>query len=53
MYGRTINLESIIKQVKIDERHQPSILLDQSNKNHKGNTGAFEYYSYLFDGLMN
>jgi ABC-type transport system substrate-binding protein len=27
--------------------------IDQSNKNHKGNTGAFEYYSYLFDGLMN
>ena len=27
--------------------------IDASNKNHKGNTGAFEYYSYLFDGLMN
>jgi|ETNmetMinimDraft_20_1059909.scaffolds.fasta_scaffold11340_2 ABC-type transport system substrate-binding protein len=27
--------------------------IDVSNKNHKGNTGAFEYYSYLFDGLMN
>ena len=23
------------------------------NPNHKGNTGAFEYYTYLWDGLMN
>jgi len=27
--------------------------IDASNSNHIGNTGAFEYYSYLFDGLMN
>jgi len=27
--------------------------IDASNPNHKGNTGAFEYYSYLWDGLMN
>ena len=27
--------------------------IDASNANHIGNTGAFEYYSYLFDGLMN
>ena len=27
--------------------------IDASNPNHIGNTGAFEYYSYLFDGLMN
>ena len=27
--------------------------IDASNANHKGNTGAFEYYSYLWDGLMN
>ncbi len=27
--------------------------IDASNPNHIGNTGAFEYYSYLFDSLMN
>lgn len=27
--------------------------IDASDPNHKGNTGAFEYYSYLWDGLMN
>jgi ABC-type transport system substrate-binding protein len=27
--------------------------IDASNPNHIGNTGAFEYYAYLFDGLMN
>jgi ABC-type transport system substrate-binding protein len=27
--------------------------IDASNPNHKGNTGAFEYYSYLWGGLMN
>jgi len=27
--------------------------IDAKNPNHKGNTGAFEYYSYLWDGLMN
>jgi ABC-type transport system substrate-binding protein len=27
--------------------------IDASSPNHKGNTGAFEYYSYLWDGLMN
>ena len=27
--------------------------IDVKNPNHKGNTGAFEYYSYLWDGLMN
>ena len=27
--------------------------IDASNPNHTGNTGAFEYYSYLWDGLMN
>ena len=27
--------------------------IDAGNPNHKGNTGAFEYYSYLWDGLMN
>ncbi len=27
--------------------------IDAANANHIGNTGAFEYYSYLFDGLMN
>ena len=27
--------------------------IDASNPNHIGNTGAFEYYSYLWDGLMN
>ncbi len=27
--------------------------IDASNPSHKGNTGAFEYYSYLWDGLMN
>lgn len=27
--------------------------IDAANANHQGNTGAFEYYSYLFDGLMN
>jgi len=27
--------------------------IDASNPNHSGNTGAFEYYSYLWDGLMN
>lgn len=27
--------------------------IDATNPNHKGNTGAFEYYSYLWDGLIN
>ena len=27
--------------------------IDASNPSHVGNTGAFEYYSYLWDGLMN
>jgi peptide/nickel transport system substrate-binding protein len=27
--------------------------IDAKDPNHKGNTGAFEYYSYLWDGLMN
>jgi ABC-type transport system substrate-binding protein len=27
--------------------------IDATNENHIGNTGAFEYYSYLFDKLMN
>ncbi len=27
--------------------------IDASNPNHIGNTGAFEYYAYLWDGLMN
>ena len=27
--------------------------IDASNPNNIGNTGAFEYYSYLWDGLMN
>lgn len=27
--------------------------IDAANENHIGNTGAFEYYSYLFDSLMN
>ena len=27
--------------------------IDASNPYHIGNTGAFEYYSYLWDGLMN
>ncbi len=27
--------------------------IDASNANHKGNTGAFSYYSNLWDGLMN
>jgi ABC-type transport system substrate-binding protein len=27
--------------------------IDAANENHIGNTGAFEYYSYLFDRLMN
>ncbi len=27
--------------------------IDAKNPNHKGNTGAFEYYSYLWDGLIN
>jgi len=27
--------------------------IDAANANHIGNTGAFEYYAYLFDGLMN
>ncbi len=27
--------------------------IDASNANHIGNTGAFEYYAYLWDGLMN
>jgi ABC-type transport system substrate-binding protein len=27
--------------------------IDASNPFHVGNTGAFEYYSYLWDGLMN
>jgi ABC-type transport system substrate-binding protein len=27
--------------------------IDAANPNHIGNTGAFEYYSYLWDGLMN
>jgi ABC-type transport system substrate-binding protein len=27
--------------------------IDAANVNHKGNTGSFDYYSYLWDGLMN
>ena len=27
--------------------------IDATNANHIGNTGAFSYYSYLWDGLMN
>jgi peptide/nickel transport system substrate-binding protein len=27
--------------------------IDASNPNHVGNTGVFDYYSYLWDGLMN
>ncbi len=27
--------------------------INAADPNHKGNTGAFEYYSYLWDGLMN
>ena len=27
--------------------------IDAANPNHVGNTGAFEYYSYLWDGLIN
>ncbi len=27
--------------------------IDAANPNHKGNTGAFEYYTYLWDNLMN
>ena len=27
--------------------------IDAANPNHVGNTGAFEYFSYLWDGLMN
>jgi ABC-type transport system substrate-binding protein len=27
--------------------------IDASDPNHKGNTGSFDYYSYLWDGLMN
>ncbi len=27
--------------------------IDASNPNHVGNTGSWEYYSYLWDGLMN
>jgi len=27
--------------------------IDASNPNHVGNTGGFDYYSYLWDGLMN
>jgi ABC-type transport system substrate-binding protein len=27
--------------------------IDAKNPNHKGNTGAFEYYTYLWDGLIN
>ena len=27
--------------------------IDASNPNHTGNTGVFDYYSYLWDGLMN
>jgi len=27
--------------------------IDAANPNHVGNTGAWEYYSYLWDGLMN
>ena len=27
--------------------------IDASDANHKGNTGAFGYYSNLWDGLMN
>ena len=27
--------------------------IDAANPYHKGNTGAFEYYTYLWDGLMN
>jgi len=30
-----------------------SVGLDASNPYHVGNTGAFEYFSYLWDGLMN
>ena len=26
--------------------------IDENNANHIGNTGAFEYYSYLFDDLI-
>jgi peptide/nickel transport system substrate-binding protein len=27
--------------------------IDAANPNHTGNTGGFDYYSYLWDGLMN
>ena len=27
--------------------------IDAADPNHTGNTGVFEYYSYLWDGLMN
>ena len=27
--------------------------IDAANANHKGNTGGFDYFSYLWDGLMN
>jgi len=27
--------------------------INAADPNHKGNTGAWEYYSYLWDGLMN
>jgi ABC-type transport system substrate-binding protein len=27
--------------------------IDAKNKNHKGNTGAFQYYTYLWDRLIN
>ena len=27
--------------------------IDANNANHKGNTGAFEYYTYLWDSLIN
>ena len=27
--------------------------IDASNPYHTGNTGGFDYYSYLWDGLMN
>lgn len=27
--------------------------INAADPNHKGNTGSFEYYSYLWDGLMN
>ena len=27
--------------------------IDAANPNHVGNTGGFDYFSYLWDGLMN